>query len=181
MTESISVTSAKTETLDASARASIIDLCIAAHQEEDFKNLFNYVPAGGLHFLAYREKQLVTHAMVTTRWLQPQGLPLLKTAYMDAVATLPIYQAQGYGSAVMRHLASEIDGEYVIACLETERVAFYERLGWQLWRGPLAGRSDQGLIPTPEQKGIMILRLSQTPALDLDSLLTIERQSERIW
>ena len=152
-----------------------------AHQEDDFKNLFSYVPSGGLHFLAFQGEQLVSHALVTTRWLQPEGQSLLKTAYVDAVATLPADQRQGHGSAVMRHLASAIDGEYVIACLETERVEFYEQLGWQIWRGPLAGRSEQSLVPTPEQNGIMILRLSQTPALDLDSTLTIECQDERIW
>ena len=32
-----------------------------------------------------------------------------------------------------------------------------------------------------EQRGIMILQLSQTPRLDLDSLLTIECQTGRIW
>lgn len=105
----------------------------------------------------------------------------MKTAYIDAVATLPNYQGQGYGSAVMRRLASEIDHEYVIACLETDRESFYERLGWNTWRGPLAGRSEDGLIPTPEQHGIMILRLSKTPALDLDSALSIESQTGRIW
>ena len=81
----------------------------------------------------------------------------------------------------MRHLASTIDSEYEIACLETDREGFYERLGWQTWRGPLAGRSEQGLVPTPEQTGIMVLRLSQTPALDLHSMLTIECQPGRIW
>ena len=81
----------------------------------------------------------------------------------------------------MRYLAGKIGGEYVIGCLETDRVEFYERLGWETWRGPLAGRSEQGLIPTPEQKGIMVLRLSQTPVLNLDSTLTIECQEERIW
>lgn len=121
------------------------------------------------------------HALVTTRWLQPEGLPLLKTAYVDAVATLPAYQGRGLGSAVMRRLAQEIEPEYLIACLETERRAFYERLGWEVWRGPLAGRSEQGLIPTPEQTGIMILRLSRTPALNLDATLTIECQTGRIW
>jgi len=118
---------------------------------------------------------------VTTRWLQPTGHPLLKTAYIDAVATLPTYQGQGHGSALMRSLAERIDGDYVIGCLETERVEFYGRLGWQLWLGSLAGRSEQGLIPTPEQRGIMVLQLSQTPALDLDSTLTIECQPGRIW
>lgn len=118
--------------------------------------------------------------MVTTRWLQPEGQPVLKTAYVDAVATLPRYQGLGYASAVMCQLATKID-DYAIACLETERTAFYARLGWELWRGPLAGRSNEGLIPTPDQTGIMILRLAHTPALDLDQGLTIECQKARIW
>jgi len=80
----------------------------------------------------------------------------------------------------MSHLASAVT-DYDVACLETERVAFYERLGWKEWRGPLAGRSDDGLIPTPEQTGVMILRLPRTPALDPDALLTIEASAARIW
>jgi aminoglycoside 2'-N-acetyltransferase I len=181
MTESTQVRSFKTEELEADTRTAIIDVCVMAHQEEDFRNLFSYVPSGGWHFLAFQGEQLVSHALVTTRWLQPEGHPLLRTAYIDAVATLPAYQGRGHASALMRHLASRIDDEYVLACLESERVEFYERLGWELWRGPLAGRSEQGLIPTPEQKGIMILRLSQAPGLDLDSTLTIEAQATRIW
>jgi aminoglycoside 2'-N-acetyltransferase I len=181
MTEPITLTSAHTEDLDAARRESIIQVCLEAHQEEDFKNLFSYIPSGGWHFLAYHYDELVAHAVVTTRWLQPESQPLLKTAYVDAVATLPAYQGLGYGSAVMRQLAGEIGNEYVIGCLETERETFYERLGWEVWRGPLAGRSEDGLIPTPHQTGIMILRLSRTPALDLDKGLTIECQPDRIW
>ena len=181
MTEPFTVRAFKTEELDAGIRHAIVNLCVLAHQEEDFKNLFSYVPSGGWHFLAFQGEELVSHAMVTTRWLQAEGGSLLKTAYIDAVATLPTAQGRGYGSAMMRYLANEIDGEYVIGCLETDRVEFYERLGWELWRGPLAGRSEQGLIPTPEQKGIMVLRLSQTPALNPESTLTIECQETRIW
>jgi aminoglycoside 2'-N-acetyltransferase I len=180
MTKSINVTSARTEDLNAATRASIIQVCIAAHEEEDFKNLFSYISSGGLHFLGYRKTELVSHAVVTTRWLQPEGQPVLKTAYVDAVATLPKYQGQGYGSAVMRQLARDI-GDFDIACLETDKPSFYERLGWEVWRGPLAGRSEHGLIPTPEQTGIMILRLPRTPALELDQGLSIECQTGRIW
>jgi len=177
----IFLTSHRTEDLDKATRAEIIQVCIEAHQEEDFKNLFTYVPSGGWHFLAYRGEQLVSHAVVTTRWLQPEGQPELKTAYIDAVATLPAVQGEGYASALLRQMAKDIDSEYIIACLETERITFYERLGWEVWRGPLAGRSKDGLIPTPDQTGIMILRLSQTPPLDLNRGLTIECQDERIW
>jgi aminoglycoside 2'-N-acetyltransferase I len=173
------VTSARTQELNADTRASIIHVCRTAHQEDDFIHLFSYIPSGGIHMLAYREQELVSHAVVTTRWLQPEGLPLLRTAYVDAVATLPVYQGQGVGSAVMRHLASVIS-EYEIACLEADRVSFYAQLGWEAWRGPLAGRRATELLPTPDQKGIMILRLARTPALDLDSLLVIE-YAGRIW
>ena len=177
----IFLTSNRTEELEDSTRADIIRVCIEAHQEEDFKNLFTYVPSGGWHFLAYRGEQLVSHAVVTTRWLQPEGQPELKTAYIDAVATLPAVQGEGYASALLRQMAKDIDSEYIIACLETERITFYERLGWKVWRGPLAGRGKEGLIPTPDQTGIMILRLSQTPPLNLDRGLTIEDQGGRIW
>jgi aminoglycoside 2'-N-acetyltransferase I len=173
--------SVRTDDLNETVRASIIQVCVDAHQEEDFNNLFNYIPSGGWHFLGYQNESLVSHAVVTTRWLQPEGHPPLKTAYIDAVATLPAYQGQGYGSAVMRQLANDIDSEYEIACLETERETFYNRLGWQTWRGPLAGRSENGLVPTPDQKGIMLLQLSRTPSLDLTSALSIESQTGRIW
>jgi aminoglycoside 2'-N-acetyltransferase I len=184
VSESIEIISTRTEDLNAATRAAIIDVCIQAHNQEDFQHLFTYIPAGGLHFLAYRTgikraQTLVSHAVVTTRWLQPEGQPLLKTAYIDAVATLPAYQGQGIGSALMRHLALGIT-DYEIGCLETDRVTFYARVGWEEWRGPLAGRQGTELLPTPEQKGIMILRLPQTPPLDLDRALTIEYDG-RIW
>jgi aminoglycoside 2'-N-acetyltransferase I len=181
MTEPILLTSARTEDLSSETRSAIIELCVQAHQQEDFRNLFSYVSSGALHFLGYRSEQLVAHAMVTTRWVQPDSFPPLKTAYIDAVSTLPKYQGFGYGSDLMRRLAAEIDPEYSIACLETDRETFYERLGWEIWRGPLAGRSEKGLIPTPDQHGIMVLRLSHTPQLDLNSMLTIECQTGRIW
>jgi aminoglycoside 2'-N-acetyltransferase I len=180
MKESISVMSARTEDLSAETRAAIIHLCITAHHEDDFTNLFSYIPSGGIHVLAYRAHELVSHAVVTTRWLQPEGLPVLRTAYLDAVATLPVYQGQGIGSTLMRHLASVIS-DYEIACLETDdRVSFYAQVGWELWQGALAGRRATELVPTPDQQGIMILRLARTPALDLASSLTIEYDG-RIW
>ena len=98
---------------------------------------------------------------------------------MDAVATDPAYQGKGIGSSVMRHLASVIQ-DYELACLETERVSFYAQLGWEEWRGPLAGRKGRELLATPDQTGIMILRLADTPPLNLDGSLTVEYDG-RIW
>src|SRR5262245_42676914 len=179
MSASIFVTSARTDELNADTRAAIIHVCRTAHQEDDFIHLFSYIPSGGIHVLAYREQELVGHAVATTRRLQPEGLPVLRCAYVDAVATLPAYQGQGIGSRVMRHLASVI-ADFEIACLGTDRVPFYAQIGWEVWPGPLAGRSGTELLPTPDQKGIMILRLARTPPLDLDRLLVIEYDG-RIW
>lgn len=179
MRESILITSARTEELNATTRAAIIHVCRTAHQEDDFTHLFSYIPSGGIHVLAYRAQELVGHAVVTTRWLQPEGQPILRTAYVDAVATLPEVQGEGIGSRVMRHLASVIP-DFELACLETEHESFYARLGWEAWRGPLAGRKGTEITPTPDQTGIMILRLARTPPLDLDSLLVVEYDG-RIW
>jgi aminoglycoside 2'-N-acetyltransferase I len=169
-----------TEALTHTDRKSIIDVCIAAHDNQDFENLFNYIPTGGRHFMAYKAGDLVSHAVVTTRWLQPEGQHILETAFVDAVATHPTRQGRGYASAVMLGLAENIT-DYDIGCLQTDVPEFYERLGWELWRGPLAGRNDHELVPTPDQRGVMVLRVPRTPPLDLDKHLSIECQPERIW
>ena len=43
----ISVIFARTEDLNEETRASIIQVCVEAHQEDDFKNLFTYALLGG--------------------------------------------------------------------------------------------------------------------------------------
>ena len=106
---------------------------------------------------------------------------MLETAFVDAVSTLPAHEGLGYGSAVMRRVASDIDGNFAIGCLQTDRESFYQRLGWETWRGPLSGRDGDHLVPTPDQAGVMVLRVAATPPLDLDAMLTIERQPHRIW
>lgn len=179
MSEPLSITAVPTEALPAEMRAAIVQVCRTAHQEDDFLHLFTYIPAGGLHVLAYWEQELVSHAVVTGRWLQPEGLPLLRTAYVDAVATLPAYQGHGIGSRLMQHLVTRL-AEFELACLETEQLAFYARLGWEAWQGPLAGRRNGKLLPTPEQQGIMIFRLARTPPLDLTLLLVVEDDG-RLW
>jgi GNAT superfamily N-acetyltransferase len=176
----ITVEVVRTEDLAPDRRAEIVDLCIAAHDEEDFQRLFHFVAEAGRHFVGSVDGRIVTHAVVTTRWLQPDGLPVLRTAFVDAVSTAPELQDRGYGTATMRALGASID-DFEIGALQTDRTSFYEHCGWEVWQGPLAGRGEDGLIPTPDQRGVMVLPLRQTPALDRDRLLTIEPQPERIW
>ena len=135
MEEAPTIHTQRTSALDAATRAAVIRLCLEATHVETFQFLFALLPADGLHVLGYLGTHLVSHAVITTRWLQPAQLPLLKTAYVDAVAAAPAQQGRGFGSAIMRHVATVIP-DYDIACLETERVAFYARLGWEEWQGP---------------------------------------------
>lgn len=179
MSENFSIRTQRTPELTAEDRAAIIQVCFDATQEEDFKNLFSYF-SDSLHVIGSLNGQIVSHAVASTRWLQPENLPLLKTAYIDAVATDPRFQRRGYNSAVMRHLAEAIAEDYEIACLETEICGYYARLGWEEWRGALAGRGENGLVPTPDQTGIMILRLPRTSELNLDDSLIVEIEG-RIW
>jgi aminoglycoside 2'-N-acetyltransferase I len=178
--EELSVAMLPSEAVTPRLRTEIVDLCNVANDTDAFHELFALIPTGGRHVLVRREGVLVSHAVATIRGVQPGGLPVLRTAFLDAVATHPEHQGRGYGSVALRRMATEIAGDE-IGCLQTDVAGFYERLGWETWRGPLAGRGPDGLVPTPDQTGVMILRLARTPPLDLDAQLTIECQPRRIW
>jgi aminoglycoside 2'-N-acetyltransferase I len=60
-------------------------------------------------------------------------------------------------------------------------VKFYERLGWELWRGPLFIRTEKGLIPSPTDEEVMIFRLPETPDLDLTAPLSVEWREGEAW
>ena len=157
--------------------AEIISLCSAAYQES-FDHLFEMLP-GSTHVLARLDGKLVSHAEWVTRWLQPEGQELLRTAYVEALATAPESQGRGFATAVMKELEAQI-GSYDLGALSPSDAAFYEHLGWELWRGPLAIRTESGLLPTPDEE-VMILRLEGTPKLDLNSRLTAEWRSGELW
>ena len=157
--------------------AEITALCSRAF-EEDYAPFLATVPQPA-HVLALLEGTLVSHALWVTRWLQQGHGPLLRAAYVEGMATEPALQGRGYGTVVMRRLAEEIRG-YDLGALSTSSVAFYARLGWEPWRGPLGVRTAQGLLPCPEDSA-MILRLSATPPLDLDGPLSVEWRGGEVW
>jgi Predicted acetyltransferase involved in intracellular survival and related acetyltransferases len=123
---------------------------------------------------------LVSHALWVTRYLQAGHGPLLRTAYVEAVATDPDYQRRGFATAVMQRLAAEVK-DFELAALSPSDPAFYARLGWQLWRGPLFIRTEDGLLASPDEEQVMILRLPRTPLLDLDMPLSAEWRQGELW
>ena len=169
--------------LDRASRAEIITLCESAYRE-DFSRLFELLP-GSVHVLARDDRGvLVSHAEFVPRWLQPAGHQVLRTAYVEAVATDPDHQRHGLATAVLQRLAGTVtaDPQWVLTALSPSDPGFYARRGWELWRGPLAIRRDGALEPSPEDEQVMILRLPKTPAtLDATTLLTAEWREGELW
>ena len=157
--------------------AAVHAFCHRAH-DEDLTPLFaTFVEAA--HVLAFLHGTLASHAMRVTRWLQPGDAPLLRTAYVEMVATEPCLQRRGLASAVTRRLASEISA-YDMGALCPAEPELYAGLGWVFWRGPLFIRPGQTLIPTPDER-VMILRLPGTPVLDPNQPLSAEWREGELW
>ena len=157
----------------------VLLLCNAAYRE-DLTELFRTF-GSCTHVIGEIDDRVVSHAMSVTRWLQPGTSRPLKTAYIEAVATLPAKQGKGYATEVMRHLAADIPASYELAALSPADTSLYARLGWQFWRGPLSIRMPSGSDePTPDER-VMVLELEGRPKLDLDESLSAEWREGELW
>ena len=153
-------------------------LCTEAYRE-DFAGAFGLL-GPGVHVIGRSDGQIVSHAMWVVRDLQPGAGRLLRTAYVEAVATRPHLQRRGFATQVLRRLAGEIR-DYDLGALAPSDERFYARIGWESWRGPLFIRTPAGLEATPEET-VMIFRTGQTPPdLDLDAPLSAEWRPGEVW
>ncbi len=173
--------------LDETGRAEIVRMCNEAYGE-DISHLFSAY-AADLHVLVRYGPTLTGHGMIVTRWLQVGRGPLLRTAYVELVATLADHRNRGIGAGVMRKLAEQAAlDEYDLAALCPADTGLYGHLGWEYWAGPLFIRQgpeppahSTALVPTPEER-VMILRLPRTPPLDLTQSLSAEwRPGGELW
>jgi GNAT superfamily N-acetyltransferase len=149
--------------LEVAGKSAIVHLCTEALGPGG-RFLFEYLSAS-THVLAHIDGRLVGHACWTLRRLQPEGLPALRTAWVDAVCTSPPLQNGGIGTLVMRRVA-DLVAHHELAGLGTERVSFYERLGWELWHGP-----TEGVLHDPLDS-LMIRRTAATPQIDTRAAIT---------
>jgi aminoglycoside 2'-N-acetyltransferase I len=172
-----------TAALDAETRGEIIAMCNRAWRDDpahDFTTLFDFV-TDSMHVLAYDDDALVGHACWAERWLEPEGTPLARTAYVDAVATEPAQERRGIGSAVMQRLAEEAAGYDLLALATDDAQGFYERLGWELWLGPKAARTLEGVLETPDEIVMIRRTATSTPALDVAARLVADYRIGSPW
>jgi aminoglycoside 2'-N-acetyltransferase I len=136
---------------------------------------------GGQHFLLELDGSIVAHAAVVERPLEVDGRPV-RTGYVEAVATDPARQARGFGTKLMEAVDAYIRETFELGTLGTGHHHFYERLGWETWRGPSFVRTASGIRRTPDEDGyILALVTGRGPALNLDAEISCEWRPGDVW
>jgi aminoglycoside 2'-N-acetyltransferase I len=137
---------------------------------------------GGVHAIGVEDGRIVAHGAVVERELHAAGRSL-RTGYLEGVAVVPELQRRRLGTAIVSALDEEVLRSFELGALDTSTFAFYERLGWERWRGPTFVRVDGRDERTPEEDGfVMVLRTPRTPLdLDLDASLSCEWRPGDVW
>lgn len=136
---------------------------------------------GGVHVLALDGGSVVGHASAVPRRIR-FGDQWRDIGYVEAVATDPDRQGEGVGRRVMVRMQQEIAARWPVAMLSTGRATgFYERLGWERWRGLSYTRIATGDVPDDEHGGVMILRVDPSVVPDLTVAVTCEDRPGDAW
>jgi aminoglycoside 2'-N-acetyltransferase I len=175
---------AQSEDLQPGELAALTTLCEAAF-DEPFARVWDRI-GPGIHVIAEADGRAVAHAMVIDRSLYFGHEPdtAVDVGYVENVASLPELQGRGHGTTVMREIGRIIRDEYALGALGTGSNAFYERLGWETWRGPTSVRMPDGeRVRSPGEDGhVMILRTPRTePDLDLRCPIAVDWRAEEPW
>jgi aminoglycoside 2'-N-acetyltransferase I len=136
---------------------------------------------GGIHVWVADRDGLISHASVVERTLVCSG-QMLRVGYVEAVATSAARRRQGHGTTVMQRVGDVIRERFALGGLSTGAHGFYEALGWERWRGLTFVDGPLGRQPTPDDDdGIMILRTTRSPHLDLEGDIVCDWRSGDVW
>ncbi|QYG93784.1 GNAT family N-acetyltransferase [Iamia sp. SCSIO 61187] len=137
---------------------------------------------GGHHVLVVEEGMVVAHAAVVRRTLWV-GDDAVAAGYVESVATDPDVQGRGHGSTAMARIDELVRRHHELGALATSRHGFYERLGWERWRGLTFVRGADGTAhrTAAEDGAIMVLRSEASADMDLTVALTCEERPGDDW
>lgn len=137
---------------------------------------------GGWHVIATDGDAVVAHAAVVPRTIHVDDRPF-RAGYIEGVATGPRLQRGGLGSTVMAEASRQVQElGFELGVLSTGLHEFYQRCGWERWRGPTFVRDGDELIRTEgEDDGIMVLRFGPSHELDLTAPISCDRRSGDDW
>jgi aminoglycoside 2'-N-acetyltransferase I len=136
---------------------------------------------GGWHAVALEGADLVAHAAVVPRLLHV-GSRGFRAGYVEAVATDPDRQRTGLGSLVMAQIEAVVRAETELGALSTGAHRFYQRLGWERWRGPTYVLRGLDRVRTAdEDEGVMVLRHGPSATVDLTAAIICEERAGDDW
>ena len=136
---------------------------------------------GGVHVWLSGSHGLISHGSLVERTFVCSG-ETLDVGYVEAVATAAAHRQKGYGATVMKQIGELIRERYALGVLSTGSHAFYETVGWESWRGPTFVEGPHGRERTPgDDGGVMILRTSRSPRLDLDGEIVCDWRLGDVW
>lgn len=136
---------------------------------------------GGWRAVVVEDGRPLAHAAVVPRQLEVDKRPF-RTGYVEAVAAQPDVHRNGFGTKVMGEIGRILHAEFEMGALSTAHWGFYERMGWERWRGPSYVREPSGLVRTAdEDAGIMVLRFGASQDANLARSVSCEPRSGDDW
>ena len=177
----VEVVQLRSEEIDAQTRASLRKLLWAAFDgftEDDWAHGF-----GGIHVVVLDGARAVGHAAVVPRRIHFRG-GVIDGGYVEGVAVDANHRGAGIGTAIMREVSQIVSDVYPLCLLSTHAHEFYERIGWERWRGPsFVVAAGQWRRTVEEDGGIMLLRRPDGLALrvDLQSEVAVDERAGDDW
>ena len=138
---------------------------------------------GGTHVLAVEDGEILAHGAVVPRTLVA-GERALPTGYVEAVATRADRRGRGLATLVMREVGRVVERAYELGALSdgTRIPGFYQRLGWETWRGPTFVAAPDGRERTADDDGsVLVLRTPATGELEAVAPLTCDWRAGDVW
>lgn len=137
---------------------------------------------GGWHAVIGAAADVVAHAAVVPRAILVGGREF-RAGYVEAVAVRPDLQGTGLGSRVMAAANDVVRTRFELGALSTGAWHFYERLGWERWRGPAFVRGPDGRLEraAEEDDGVMVLRCAASTTLDPTEPIACDRRHGDSW
>jgi aminoglycoside 2'-N-acetyltransferase I len=177
----VDVVTVKSDDIDASTRVALRELWRRAFgdrfSDDDADHAY-----GGVHVLARDGERLIGHASAVPRRIWFGDEPSRMVGYVEAVATDPERTEEGLGRQTMQTLHVEISRRWSVGLLSTGRATgFYEKLGWEQWRGLSYTRTAAGVVPDGEHGGLMVLRLDRAAVPSLSVAVTCEDRPGDAW
>jgi aminoglycoside 2'-N-acetyltransferase I len=123
---------------------------------------------------------VVAHAAVVPRTLHVDGRQF-RTGYVEAVGSAPERQGEGLGTLAVGALTPVLHDRFELGALSTGAHAFYERLGWERWRGPTYVRRPEPVRTEDEDDGVMVLRFGPSRDVALTARIECEERPGDDW